>query len=840
MKTFLKVFLFTLSFFHLEFSATNNINDTKIIKSISVQGLINLNQDIISSIFPNGLKEGHPYSDTLLQDVAHNLTLVPYIENAVALKKESSDGVDVAIVINEKRALTHYFFTGNKKLSSDKLIKELGLKEKVCISEHEVEVCRKKIIQAYAKENYFNVDVRAETEKDMASHQIQVYFEIIEGAATFLERVKIKGCNNIPQRRILKELITKPRSLCVVFDNSGVFAQDRLDNDKHTIERFYANRGYFNAKVYDIEVSRNPEKKSVGITFFVEEGPKYKFRFTNLPQDEFSLDELKKLVPYKAGDTFCYKQVKELTERIKACYGARSYLFCEIVPDFKPVVINGQHFIDVEFMVDKGLKQKINEIKISGNSKTKEYVIRRALAIHEGMDANKIAMDNSLVGVQSLGYFNHNHLDWQINRKDKGLVDLELNLKEAKTREFTGGLNIDTNRSTVSASQQAHQDQPSVSTSRMPNMKFWIMGKARNFGGMGWDGSVAANWEGKKFSRLEVDFMNPYVFNKDYSFGVKAYSNESELNQYSSLLTSASPSISESTKGVIFSVGRCACPSTYGVNILSGFGLEKSVHTKNFSLKPLDARSRFAKRMASDIQDSTMGWFSTKVNHNTTNHPVYPYSGHFLGFDTKMTLPGFTDEYCSMFKAEISAYHYMPLVPKERLVLSSSLRLGLVAPLFENTFIPRKELFMVGGDNCMRGFEYGACGPVDRRSFMPLGATRQFIASFELSTPMSFDREFSPETPRAFLFADLGCGWNTPKMQNIYDPETLAVSGQQVYQSNDLRKDKFSIRQTIGMGLKMTSPQPINISWGYNLDRVRGHREPQSSWHFALNMPFFS
>lgn len=811
---------------------------TKKIGSIELDGNKIVSSTMIRRALP--FHEGSPFTEDKATAAIKILDATEYFENINILEAPSpkeADAVDLLIKVKEKYLLAGYEITGNQKISTKKLAENSGLKNLKAVSLHDIKNVKNGFLKEYRKANYLaaDVDIVASISND-DSNRIFLHLDCKEGAKLKLKKVHLAGCNSILKSVLAEKLFTKEDwAFAGISGIAGVYSPEFLEFDKSIIQKYYMDQGYYNAKVTDVKVDQNAETNELTVTFNIHEGKQHKVRFIDVSKDDtFSEDELKSVVLLNRNEPFSAEKMVKSMERIKSLFGSRGYVFANVYPDIKPVMVDGQEFVDVEFKIEKDKIFNINNIRISGNKTTRDYVIRRELSIVDGSPANKVAMDQSLERVEALGYFDRN-LDWKITKVSDDAIDLDLNLTEIRTGSGHLGASIGTDRGASSHS-----------------IKFDGEIRKRNFAGLGWDIGAGLMFGANKLHKLSLDFRNPMIFNTNLFFGTSFAVNRVEYVELSKSFGGQSPI--ETSAALSSRIGCYLLPQTARLALALDFGFETLDFEQVTQKKLLTSAEKlendallaskaaditknpqlanYFKAMANDrLKNGSMNWFGASLSKDCLNHPLYPTRGWRCDLSSKFILP-FLNYNFSMFKSELTARYYTPVIGRDRLVFSSTARLGFTTNLGNNKPIPFKELYLAGGPETLRGFRWGEAGPTYRKLKTPLGGKKQFLASMELITPMVFG-ESGMDTPRAYMFYDVGAAWDTPI---AYDVENGVKK--RLIPERDILKNDLNLRHTVGFGLKMTTPQPIRVEWGYKLDRHRRSKERPSEWHLSMNMPF--
>ncbi len=789
-----------------------------IVESIDVRGNRKINKQAILSKLPFKIGDSLNSCRTLTSESLRRISNMGYFKDGsirISVEPGSSQHTVVLVLdVEEKPLLSGYFFEGNSEITAKKLIASLGLDSVLAVDEDDVQRMCKQIERVYRKENFLAAKVSAELEPD-GQESVKIKFYIEEGPKTRVLKVNFVGCKSISEQKLRSALFTREDWILAPIDNAGKFDRDMIERDKRVIEQFYKERGYFNASVPEVKVSKADNEKDVEVTFYIEEGGLYRIGKVDVPyDDEFDALLIERSVVVREGDPYSLGALQETVLRLECVFGDHGYIFVRVVPEEFPD--HTKKTVDIRFRVDKGEKCYINEIEITGNRVTKDFVIRRELLLEEGQLASRSLMERSRQMVEYLDYFERGSVDWRVHKIDDGKVNLELVVKEKKSGQASLALNYG----------------PGSGGKASSAFVFDI--HKRNFMGMGYDVGSAVQMGGDGGIKTAfLDFDNPHLFDRDISFGFRTYLSKVDLE--------AGPlDPQEETLGGLVNFGFMARP--FGYRLL--FGGEIGVESVDYKL-PNDTffgGRRFLSDAAAALSDykkelfegSDYAWFGGRVSWNRFNYKVNPTRGFGLELRNK-TAYSFSKknsdlsniEGHSMFKLEMYASFFWPLVEDDKLVFSAKAKLGIVEPLGNPRTMPiiNKELFKVGGIHTLRGFKWGEAGPMFRvsknSSPIPIGAKKMFLSNFELASPIGS----GPTAPVGFLFLDVGAGW---------DAQKLSLTTQQ--QKDYLVNDRPNIRLAAGFGIKFSVPYPIRIDYGYKLNR-QGGEEP-SELHISMNVPF--
>ncbi len=811
-----KLILFaTLFLFAHELTA----GTSPVIQEILINGNHKINKNAILSklAFAQGdtLDKCKQLSSTSLKNLAGMGYFKDHSLNLGYLPGDNQDKVKVVINLEEKALFSGYEFAGNSQISVKKLKTQLNIDSIIAIDQDDANRMCKEIERMYKKINYLSAKATARLEAD-GQESLKLIINIEEGTITRVQKVNFIGCKSFPEHKLRNILQTKEDWILGALNGAGKLDKDLIEHDKRTIEEFYRNHGYLKASVSEVQIKFAENKKDLELIFCIEEGSVFTVNKVGIPYDD-SFNPLKieySIVPQE-NKTFSNNAIRESIKRLESTFGEEGYVFAnvyhEVIPDEK------KSTVDINFKVDKGEQYRINEIDITGNAVTKDYVIRRELLIQEGEIANKTLMHLSLRNVEFLDYFERDSVDWKMHKVDDGKVNLELMLKEKKTGNASVSLNIGQNSTGTT--------EPS----------FDIDLSKRNLLGYGFDVSsklkTHPNTKTSNISTAFLDFENPHLFDQDLHFAMRGFLNKSDIN----LNDKVSLDPVEDTLGVTSSLGFYTKLFDQRIGVVGEIGFENVTYNmpKSFSDTATTAAlgksfNAFMKYQKDLFVGGDSIWLGGKFVINNQNYVVDPTKGWKVEWRNKVA---FSDAEKSsnitshsLFKSEIDASFYWPLVKQNQLIFSARTRLGFIQPLGDSTktSITQKDLFHVGGVYTVRGYTFGQAGPGFKinDNISPIGSKAMFVTNFELTAPLGK----GPTAPHGILFYDMGTGWNSQKLSLTSDEQKLIDS------------DEISFRHSVGFGVKLAAPIPIRVEYGYKLNR-RGGEKP-SELHLTMSHQF--
>ncbi len=763
------------------------------IKEVRVSGNDHVKKEVIMNRLP--YKVGDTLDINKRAQAIKNVYGLGYFRQ-VRLEAEKIDAefVVLHVIVDEKKLLEGIEFKGNKKYKTRKLKEKLKLDKLTTIDEEGIAHICKEITKVYKEENRHLVKVTGKIiPNKMHSKKASAIFTIKEGPKSTVTRVHFFGNKYLSDRKLRNAVFSRENWLLSFMDNGGVYQEEMVDVDKHRIEYMYRDHGFLMAKVYKAKVDFLNKNKDIAISFYIKEGKQFIVRNIQAIGDEiFGEDELLPLIKLEKNKPFSQTKLTQTIGRLKELWGEKGYIYADVYPQIKPD--EKSNLVDVTFHVERGNMLYVNRINITGNTVTRDKVIRRQLEIVEGDLITSRKLNASKSSVEYLSFFEREGINWHVHRITDELADLEMNVKEAKT----GSLNF----------MLTYGSDP---YSPKPSLKGSIVAEKANLFGLGYDvgGMIQANRH--RLQRLEAHLFDPHILDTNVSGGVYGYKRWDEYEFWRN-------------------VDKTPIQQVLGANVRFGFSLPKIDKRLQLMLdlgiesiwnNHPHATSRvdiFGPIVNRTFQEGTLKWLGIDLVKDTRNHQVYPNKGYKMTLSTKTAPTGINNQF-SFVKAELEASQYTALIGEDSLVLALHAKVGRISALGDKKVIPYKELFHMGGQSTVRGFTWGGVGPAWKFTGDPLGGRNAILFNTELIFPLIPDYSM-----KGHVFYDAGAGWDTPKGDLNTQQKSFII------------RDHFNLRHSVGIGLNLLKPMPAKIDWGFKLDRKK-HETPQE-FHLSMNYAF--
>ncbi|WP_114228366.1 MULTISPECIES: outer membrane protein assembly factor BamA [Sphingomonas] len=520
----------------------------RVIRSISVRGAERLEPETVRS-YAN-LAPGQTYDTETLDQAIKDLYATELFADA---QIEGADTGNLVIAIRENPVINRIVLEGNKRIKDDKITPEIKLAPRQIFTRSKVRADVERIIELYKRQGRFGARVEPKT-VNLDQNRVDLVFEINEGPLSKVRAINIIGNNTFPDGRLRKEMYTKQAGGPLGFLKSNdTYDPDRLAADQQKLRAFYLTQGYADFRVVSALAELTPDRRDFVITYVVEEGPRYKFGKISSESAIRDLDTktIDRLTGVKQGDWFNAKAVEDAVTRLQEAAGALGYAFSDIEPDY------GRNpdtkTMDITFRVNETPRVYVDRIDISGNTVTRDKVIRREFRINEGDAFNTLKVKRSQDRIQSLGFF-QDKLEIKQNQVAPDRVALGVDVEE----KSTGQLSL------------------SAGYSSLEHFIISASVEQSNFRGLGQVLSAGVNYSSYSKS-VQLGFTEPYLFDKPILFGVDLF--RRDLNSFNLVNNTRNTTYSQVSTGGGIRLG-------FAVNEFVTIGTRYTLQNDKLSLDP--------------------------------------------------------------------------------------------------------------------------------------------------------------------------------------------------------------------------------------------------------------
>ena len=700
---------------------------TDLVSEINVSGNRRIPAETIKArVFT---KPGDVYDPSALERDFNSLWNTGYFEDIKILREQTPKGWRLILQVKEKPTIREILYLGHNSVSDSDILDRFKQDKVGLVVESQYDPTRLKKAEVsikglLAEHGHQFATIRTEI-RQIPPAAVGITFVIKEGPKVKVGKIKFEGnkaVNSRTLRAAMKNLrpVGIPHSIFLENIFARTYDATKLEEDTERVRAEYQNRGYFKANVTDpkTEIHDTGHKgphvlliqsgpgKAVDITMPVEEGDKYRLGKITFKNNKAitNVAALRALFPLKDGDLFARDKIAKGLEAMRKAYGEFGYINYTGVPNTTFDDEKKLAFLEID--IDEGKQFTVRRIEFTGNTTTRDKVIRRELALEEGGVYNSRLWELSLLRLNQLSYFDQlkpddpNVTDKKLDEKN-GQVDLTLKVHERGKNSI--GLN--------------------GGVSGLEGAFIGLNYATNNFLGRGETLQVQISL-GNLARSVNLGFTQPYMFDRPLQFGFNIFGNKISYNQARQLSIFSGQSLN--LPSAALQNLQNYSQSSVGFTTSMSYPLRRSFKRLGMSytldrstLLPLSTASKnlfdyIAFRGISG-PNAVNGIVTSKIfpnfSFNTLDSGISPHKGHQMTLGVEFAGIGGT---VHSIRPIIQYKKFIP-VQNRRNALGFNIQGsfisgwgGLVAPPFQR--------FFMGGENDIRGFDIRSVSPV---AFLP-------------------------------------------------------------------------------------------------------------------------
>jgi outer membrane protein insertion porin family len=337
---------------------------------------------------------------TAPQDIRQNL-MATGLFSSVQVSRRGSQTV---IAVRENDTVNRVAFEGNRRLKSDVLLQQVQSKAQGPMSQALIDADVQRLKDAYRRAGYGLASVSGRI-APLPNGRSDVVFTIVESGKTGIKSINFSG-NGVYSSGRLRGLMTSTESNFLSFiKTSDVYEADRISSDLELIRRFYLKNGYADFQIVSNNARFDEAQGGWVVDIAVDEGPQY--RVGNVVIDsklpDVDPNALQRVVATSAGDTYNAEAVEKSLLALTTDVARRGYAFAQVRPRGDRDAAGRQ--IGITYVIDEGPRVYVERINVRGNTRTRDYVVRRELDLGEGDAYNKVLVDRAERRLNNLGFF---------------------------------------------------------------------------------------------------------------------------------------------------------------------------------------------------------------------------------------------------------------------------------------------------------------------------------------------------------------------------------------------------------------------------------------------------
>ena len=372
---------------------------------------------------------------TAPQDIRQNL-MATGLFSSVQVSRRGSQTV---IAVRENDTINRVAFEGNRRLKSDVLLQQVQSKAQGPMSQTLIDADVQRLKDAYRRAGYGLASVSGRI-APLPNGRSDVVFTIVESGKTGIKSINFSG-NGVYSSGRLRGLMTSTESNFLSFiKTSDVYEADRISSDLELIRRFYLKNGYADFQIVSNNARFDEAQGGWVIDIAVDEGPQY--RVGNVAVDsklpDIDPNALQRVIATSAGDTYNAEAVEKSLVALTTEVSRRGYAFAQVRPRGDRDSAGRQ--IGITYVIDEGPRVYVERINVRGNTRTRDYVVRRELDLGEGDAYNKVLVDRAERRLNNLGFFSKVRVTNEPgSTPDRVIVNIDVEDKATGSFSIAGG-----------------------------------------------------------------------------------------------------------------------------------------------------------------------------------------------------------------------------------------------------------------------------------------------------------------------------------------------------------------------------------------------------------------
>ena len=670
-------------------------DDTLTISAITIEGAKRVSPATIRSYMPVGV--GDQISPDQLNGIVRSLFATDLFHD-VSLRL---DGDNLVVVVDENPIINRVNIEGNDVIEDDRLLDILNIRPRRVFTRKIALDGKAVLMEVYRQNGRYAATIEPKI-IELPDKRVDLVFEVDEGPLIKISKIKFIGNQEFSDRALRNVIASREKKWYVFLSSNDKYDAARLALDEQQLREFYLQNGFADFSVVRSSGELLPDRSGFILTFHIDEGEQYTVSDVVINSDieTVDIDTLKNESTITIGDVYDVRYLDETLSKMTDKLGEFGYAFINVEPDF--VLDKDNNTLQVIINIGRAQRNFVEEIRINGNDRTLDRVIRRRFEIVEGDSFNRLRLSNSIRNIRNLGYFSN--VQSKVlpgTQSDQSVIDVTV--EEQSTGTFTLGFGY------------SSFDDGSVQ----------IGIEESNFLGTGRGVRANAAVSGSK-SNFRLGITEPYLWDRELLGSLDLFRDE---DKYSSVTIERT-----------------------GIDTAVGFRARDNYYHR-ISYLLAETQTTSSSTTATSISGDDGGKIISEVGYTLSqdkrDNRFDPREGHYWRLANSVSGLGGDVQYV---KTTARGQYFIPFAFK-RAVLGFDGKIGVVDGLGEN--VSRSNRFVIGGRD-IRGFESDGIGPRDTGDDSAVGGNQYYSGSINLVSDFGLDPDLSV---RWTVFYDFGSLW---------------------------------------------------------------------------------
>ena len=649
----------------LSFLLSLNLNafDEFLVSDIRIIGLQRVSTGSIFNVIP--ISVGDRIDIRKSNDIVRSLFSTEQFDDIQIGK----DGNTLIITVVERPSISLIEISGNKALKTEQLLESLdgvGIKEGEVYKRSTLEKVKSELVRSYASNGRYGADVEI-NEILKPRNRLEISIEVDEGNSAKIKKIAIIGNETFTDDELLDSFELSEGSFFSFLSSNNQYSREKLVGDLETLESYYRDRGYLKFSIESSQISLSRDKKSIFITYNVNEGEKYTINDVDvIGEIPFEEEVYIEIVNSLKDQTYSQAQITSIEEFFVNVLGNRGYAFAEVKGDTE--ITDDSNEVKLIFTVIPGNKTYTRKILFTGNDVTQDHVLRREMRQFEGAWTSDNSIEAGKVRLERLGYFKEVNVETIPVVGTEDQIDIVYNVDEETTGSVGGNI--------------GYSDFGLMLGFNLQEQNFLGSG---NTVGIGINKNIYSEM-------YNLSFMNPYATKDGVSLGYNVYFRETDYGEFN-------------VANYLTNSNGFGAQFGYPTSDITRLGFNVTYDKTDIDVGTLPALEIYDFVSAEgNIFETLSVQFSWQ--RVTLNRGLFPTAGSSTVISLSTTVPGSDLSY---YRSSIRQRYYRPL--SSNFVFGFSGELGYLDAYGDTEETPFFQNFYAGGPRSLRGFESNTLGP---------------------------------------------------------------------------------------------------------------------------------
>ena len=637
--------------------------DEFLVSDIRIIGLQRVSTGSIFNVIP--ISVGDKIDIRKSNDIVRSLFSTEQFDD-IQIGKDSNT---LIITVVERPSISAIEISGNKALKTEQLLESLdgvGIKEGEVYKRSTLEKVKSELIRSYASNGRYGANVEI-IESPKPRNRLEIDIEVDEGQSAKIEKIIIIGNEIYTDEELLDIFELSEGSFFSFLSSNDQYSREKLVGDIETLESYYRDRGYLKFSIESSQISLSRDKKSIFITYNVNEGEKYTINDVDvIGEIPFEEEVYTPIIDSLKDQTYSQAQITGIEEFFVNVLGNRGYAFAEVSGNTE--ITEESNEVKLIFAVSPGNKTYTRKILFTGNDITQDQVLRREMRQFEGAWTSDNSIEAGKVRLERLGYFKEVNVETIPVVGTEDQIDIIYSVEEETTGSVGGNI--------------GYSDF---------GLMLGFNLQEKNFLGSG--NTVGIGINKNIYSEMyNLSFSDPYATKDGVSLGYNIYFRETDYGEFN-------------VANYLTNSNGFGAQFGYPTSDVTRLGFNITYDKTDIDVGTLPAREIYDFVSAEgNIFETLSAQFSWQ--RITLNRGLFPTAGSSTVLSFNTTVPGSDINY---YRANIRQRYYRPL--SANFVFGFQGELGYLDAYGDTEETPFFQNFYAGGPRSLRGFESNTLGP---------------------------------------------------------------------------------------------------------------------------------